>query len=194
MDVKMSKQTKIINHQALIRAGKNITALLHSSPHVLQNNSLWCLIRCNARRGTARCVYLSPINVCGAATVWPFAALWLIPLLMRLLCLHWPPLATHRLLFVYVAIGLLSTSIRLCLWGHDVNTKWLIKVSTRNKTPWVPCLHTQATILHGCGVKCSMGEGSQKSSIFSWAVSRSILLTRCNLKCLRQNILYFIQY
>lgn len=39
----------------------------------------------------------------------------------------WPPLAAHQLLFVFVAIALLSTSIHLCLLGHDVNPKWLIK-------------------------------------------------------------------
>lgn len=33
----------------------------------------------------------------------------------NLLHLHWPPLTTHQFLFVSVAIGVLRTSIRLCL-------------------------------------------------------------------------------
>lgn len=51
----------------------------------------------------------------------------LIPVLMHLLVLRWPPLAAHQLLFVFVAIALLSTSIHLRLPSHDVNPKWLIK-------------------------------------------------------------------
>lgn len=79
-------------------------------------------------------IYLSPVNVRGNASAWPSTALTLIPLLMHLLCLHWPPVTTHQLLFVFVAIGLLSTSIHLCLWGHYVNLKWLIRAKSTPKS------------------------------------------------------------
>lgn len=117
-------------------------------------------MQCPQRKGSLHLpahIYLSPVNVCGNATAWPFAALRLIPLLMHLFCLHWPPLTTHQLLFVFVAIGLLSTSIHLCLGGHDVNPKWLIKGKSTPKsntlgtpfayithnTSWMSCLNIE---------------------------------------------------
>ena len=68
----------MINH--FPHSAKNIPALLQNPPFGPGNNSSWCLIRCNARRGKGSLhlparIYLSPINVCGTATVWPFAAL-----------------------------------------------------------------------------------------------------------------------
>lgn len=140
-------------------------------------------------------ISLSPVNVCGTATVWPFAVLRLIPLLMHLLCLHWLPLATHQLLFVFVAIGLLSTSIHLCLRGHDVNPKWLIKGKSTPKkqhlcplfayithnTSWVSCeyrmgneLRDQQFLLKHMISNCSYTVYKAQGDIFSYCISYSI--------------------
>lgn len=129
-------------------------------------------------------IYLSPVNVCGAATVWPFAALRLIPLLMHLLCLHCPPLATHQLLLVFVAIGLLSTSIHLCLRGRDVNPKWLIKGKSTPKSNTYVTLHTLPIILHGCHVKYCVCRDAKKSCSFCGAWAR---------KC-KYNVLTLMQF
>lgn len=144
-------------------------------------------------------IYLSPINVCATATAWPSAELRLIPVLMHLLCLHWPPLATRQLLFVFVAIGLLSTSIHLCLLGCDISLKWLIKrqVSTPKATPRVPCLNALPIVLRRCLVKYWICEVSKKSCSFSWSMSQGTqaecliaLMQFRKLKAIQTNIVF----
>lgn len=117
---------------------KNTTHFTAGESFIATPPKMHCLQRKGSLHLPAH-IYLSPLNVCEAAALWPFAALRLIPSLMLWCCLHWPPLTTNQLLFVFVAIGLLSTSIHLCLSGCDVNPKWLIKGKPTSKRQHLRC-------------------------------------------------------
>ena len=106
--------------------------------------------------GGAPCVYL-PVSTCH---LWMYVRMPQCDPSQHsatLLCLHRPPLTTHQLLLVCVAIGLLSTSIHLCPRGRDVKLGMInqrqVNTPEKQHHGFPLRLHTLPRILHGCHVE-----------------------------------------